>query len=88
MRAYLWCSHGREFISERGFSCMVDILLRLRECDLVFAEVPLILRYNLKPGRTKMRVLQTVFDTLKLLIRRRLALSTVKSAKADDPQSL
>jgi dolichol-phosphate mannosyltransferase len=63
--------HGREFISERGFSCMVDILLRLRECDLVFAEVPLVLRYNLKPGRTKMRVLQTVFDTLKLLIRRR-----------------
>ncbi|MEY2481406.1 MAG: dolichol-phosphate mannosyltransferase [Verrucomicrobiota bacterium] len=63
--------YGREFISERGFSCMVDILLRLRECDLVFAEVPLVLRYNLKPGRTKMRVMQTIVDTLKLLVRRR-----------------
>jgi dolichol-phosphate mannosyltransferase len=80
--------YGREFISERGFSCILDILLRLRERDLVFTEVPLVLRYDLKPGRTKMRVLHTVLDKLKLLIRRRLALSTVKSAKADDPQSL
>lgn len=64
--------HGKEFISERGFSCMVDILLRLRENDLVFTEVPLVLRYDLKPGLTKMKVLQTVFDTLKLLVRRRL----------------
>ena len=64
--------YGREFISERGFSCMIDILLRLRERDLVFAEVPLVLRYDLKSGRTKMRVLQTILDTLKLLVRRRL----------------
>lgn len=67
--------HGPEFISERGFSCMIDILLRLRERDVVFAEVPLVLRYDLKPGRTKMRVFETIFDTLKLLIRRRLSLS-------------
>ena len=54
---------------------MIDILLRLRERDVVFAEVPLVLRYDLKPGRTKMRVLETIFDTLKLLVRRRLNLS-------------
>jgi dolichol-phosphate mannosyltransferase len=65
--------HGREFISERGFSCMVDILLRLRENNLVFTEVPLVLRYDLKPGLSKMKVLQTVFDTLKLLVRRRFS---------------
>ena len=65
--------YGREFVSERGFSCMVDILLRLREEDLVFAEVPLVLRYDLKPGLSKMKVLETVMDTLKLLIRRRFA---------------
>jgi len=63
--------YGSEFISERGFSCMLDILLRLRECNPVFSEVPLVLRYDLKPGLTKMRVLQTIFDTLKLLTRRR-----------------
>ena len=64
--------YGREFISERGFSCMVDILLRLREQgDLVFTEAPLVLRYDMKPGLTKMKVMQTVVDTLKLLVRRR-----------------
>ena len=47
--------YGREFISERGFSCMIDILLRLRERGVVFAEVPLVLRYDQKPGRTKMQ---------------------------------
>ncbi len=64
--------HGTEFISERGFSCMVDILLRLRENHLVFGEVPLVLRYDLKPGLSKMKVFQTVIDTLKLMVRRRL----------------
>lgn len=77
--------YGREFISERGFSCMIDILLRLRERGVVFAEVPLVLRYDLKPGRTKMRVLPTIFDTLKLLITRRFTNS--KSAPADDRRS-
>jgi dolichol-phosphate mannosyltransferase len=64
--------YGNEFISERGFSCMVDILLRLRQEKCVFAEVPLVLRYDLKPGLSKMRVFQTILDTLKLLVRRRL----------------
>jgi len=78
--------YGPEFISERGFSCMIDILLRLRERNVVFAEVPLVLRYDLKPGRTKMHVFETIFDTLKLLIRRRLKVSSPKSARADDRQ--
>jgi dolichol-phosphate mannosyltransferase len=77
--------YGPEFISERGFSCMIDILLRLRERHVVFTEVPLVLRYDLKPGRTKMRVLETTWDTLRLLISRRLGLT--KSAKANDRQS-
>lgn len=79
--------YGREFISERGFSCMIDILLRLRERGVVFAEVPLVLRYDLKPGRTKMPVVPTILDTLKLLITRRLTVSEPKSAPADDRRS-
>src|SRR5262249_45187187 len=78
--------HGKEFISERGFSCMVDILLRLRESDLVFTEVPMVLRYDLKPGLSKMKVAQTIFDTLKLLMKRRFggktAPKTVSSGEA------
>ena len=50
---------------------MVDILLRLREQQLIFAEVPLILRYDLKPGFSKMNVSKTIKETLSLLVRRR-----------------
>ncbi|MGZ3707358.1 MAG: glycosyltransferase family 2 protein [Bdellovibrionota bacterium] len=67
--------YHRQFITERGFSCMVDILLRLRQEDLIFSEVPLVLRYDQKPGVTKMKIAQTVTDTLKLLVRRRLGMS-------------
>jgi dolichol-phosphate mannosyltransferase len=58
-------------ISERGFSCMVDILLKIREYDPIITEVPLILRYDQKQGASKMKVLNTVADTLKLAVRRR-----------------
>lgn len=63
--------YGNEFISERGFSCMVDILLRLRPMHPVITEVPLVLRYDLKPTFSKMKVAQTIFDTLKLMLKRR-----------------
>jgi dolichol-phosphate mannosyltransferase len=64
--------HGQEFISERGFACMVDILLRLREQGAIFSEVPLVLRYDRKGGPSKMKVLRTIRETLLLLVRRRL----------------
>ena len=35
-------------------------------------KVPMVLRYDKKAGASKMRVLRTVKDTLKLLARRRL----------------
>lgn len=63
--------HGN-FITERGFSCMVDILLRMRLMDIVMVEVPLILRYDMKEGASKMKVITTIMDTLKLMIRRKL----------------
>lgn len=64
--------HGQEFISERGFACTVDILLRLREQGAIFCEVPLVLRYDRKEGPSKMNVLATIKETLALLVRRRL----------------
>jgi dolichol-phosphate mannosyltransferase len=64
--------YGEEFINEDGFQCMVDILLKLRTLDVVFAEVPLILRYDQKAGASKMRVMSTVVNTLSLMARRRV----------------
>jgi len=66
--------YGRQFVSESGFSCMVDILLKLRSTGAIMTELPLVLRYDYKYGVSKMLVLRTVFDTLKLLVARRLGL--------------
>jgi len=59
-----------KFISEKGFSCMVDILLKLRRLDPICVEVPMILRYDLKKGKSKMNVGKTIVETLKLILRR------------------
>lgn len=64
--------YGDQFVSEEGFQCMVDILLKLRDMDVIFRETPLILRYDLKAGASKMNVPRTIWKTLKLLVRRRL----------------
>jgi dolichol-phosphate mannosyltransferase len=65
--------YGDRFVSEKGFSCMVDVLLKLRRYDLIMGEVPLILRYDHKGGVSKMRVARTIWQTLALIVRRRLA---------------
>lgn len=57
---------GDEFINQTGFSCMVDILLKLRKMDVVFSEVPLVLRYDKKASNSKMDVKKTILLTLKL----------------------
>jgi len=65
---------GDQFISAPGFSCMVDILLKLDQLDAVITEAPMVLRYDRKPGKSKMNVRRTVGQTLSLLFRRRLGL--------------
>jgi len=64
--------YGDEFVSEKGFSCMADVLLKMRRFKYVFGEVPLLLRYDQKQGVSKMAVRRTVMLTLKLLLKRRL----------------
>jgi dolichol-phosphate mannosyltransferase len=58
------------FINEPGFSCQVDILLKLRKIGAIISEVPLILRYDQKKGTSKMDVKSTIIDTLKLAAKR------------------
>jgi dolichol-phosphate mannosyltransferase len=62
--------HGEEFINAPGFSCMVDILIKMRKCPLIIGEASLILRYDLKESASKMKVWRTIKDTLKLIGKR------------------
>lgn len=73
---------GTQFVSQAGFQCMVDILLKLRSMDAICCEVPLILRYDLKGGVSKMKVMKTVFATLRLLVTRRFSRDWCQPAAA------
>ena len=44
---------GDRFMDQDGFQCMVDILLKLRKMNLIFGEVPFVLRYDLKEGEAR-----------------------------------
>ncbi len=65
---------GDLLFAERGFACMVDILIKLHLVGAVVNEVPMILRYDRKPGATKMPVKKTIVQTFRLLGRRRLGI--------------
>lgn len=52
--------HGAEFITEKGFACQIELLLKLREFDVQLTEVPLVLRYDQKAGESKMKIGRTI----------------------------
>jgi dolichol-phosphate mannosyltransferase len=63
----MFAAYGDDFVNRPGFSCMVDILLKIRRRPMVAGEVPLILRYDRRASDSKMRVGKTVLETLGLI---------------------
>lgn len=59
--------YGDKFITQKGFGCMVEVLLKVASQSATMNEVPMILRYDLKQGESKMNVKKTMSQTLKLL---------------------
>lgn len=72
-RAY--AHYGDGFVNEPSFACMPDVLWKVSRLRPVFAEVPLSLHYDRKPGPSKMNVARTIRRTLALLIRRRFGIN-------------
>ena len=64
---------GERLIEERGFACMVELLLKLRYCNPVIVEVPLLLEYDRKQSPSKIRILRTIAQYLNLAVRDRLS---------------
>lgn len=60
--------YGDKFITQKGFGCMVEVLLKVAGQSATMNEVPMILRYDLKQGASKMNVKKTMKQTLKLLM--------------------
>jgi dolichol-phosphate mannosyltransferase len=62
----------QQLFDAHGFSCTMDLLLKLRGMKIVFGETPINLRYDLKEGKSKMHVSSTILVTLALMFRRRM----------------
>lgn len=62
-------SYNGRFVAESGFTCMAEILVKLRSLDPAICELPMVLRYDQKKGASKMPVAQTVKRSLNLLLR-------------------
>ena len=60
--------HG-DLVTESGFTCMADILLKLHRMGASMTEVPLILQYDRKRSVSKMKVIATVLRSLQLIAR-------------------
>jgi dolichol-phosphate mannosyltransferase len=72
----LWSMHGERLVEASAFSVMTEILLKARVVRPRVTEVPLVLRYDLKDGPSKMRLGSTVRDYLGLLRREALTRRT------------
>jgi dolichol-phosphate mannosyltransferase len=64
--------YGERLVEERGFAVMVELLLKLRPYHPVVAEVPMVLRYDLKRSPSKLKVWRTIAQYLELVVRSRL----------------
>ncbi len=53
--------YGENFLRDNGFACMLELLLNLRRMGARVGEVPLVLRYDLKAGASKMRIGRTIW---------------------------
>lgn len=60
-------AYGGRLIEEDGFACMVEMLIKLNRLKARIAEVPMILRCNLRKGASKMDKSQTILAYFRLI---------------------
>lgn len=58
---------GEPLITAFGFGCAAEILIKLRRIPLFMTEVPMLVRYDLKGGKSKLRIGRTIREHLRLL---------------------
>jgi dolichol-phosphate mannosyltransferase len=58
----------KELITEFGFICMLEILLKSIRCDAKLVEVPMMLHSDKRVGKSKMKVFKTSMQYFRFLI--------------------
>lgn len=71
---HAWGKYGEQLIEYKGFVCMMELLYKLHKNGCQFAEVPFQLYYDDKEGESKMKVVKTIWDSLRTALKLRLSL--------------
>lgn len=58
--------YGEGLIEESGFTCMAELLYKLHRTGAAFMEIPFSLHYEDKKGSSKMKVIKTALNSVKL----------------------
>lgn len=60
--------YNNNLITTNGFDCMAEILAKFGRIGVNAGEYPLVLEYNLKDGKSKMKIAKTIMGYLRLFI--------------------
>lgn len=61
--------YGGRIVREKGFACMIELLIKINREKLKVGEVPFVLKYQLKGGDSKLKIFKTIARELLLMIR-------------------
>lgn len=62
-------AYENKLIEENGFVCMVEMLIKLSRLPIRIEEVPMVLRCDLRKGKSKMNKSQTIFAYFYLVMK-------------------
>jgi dolichol-phosphate mannosyltransferase len=60
--------YGDRLITREGFACTDELLVHLSTVTRRVTEVPFVLRYDKKRGKSKLPLFKTIWETLKMLV--------------------
>lgn len=63
--------YGNRLIEETSFVCMAELLIKLSHIGAVISEVPLVLRYDMKKGNSKMKYIYTIWRYFNLVLNKK-----------------
>ncbi|HSG99969.1 MAG TPA: hypothetical protein VLB27_07970, partial [candidate division Zixibacteria bacterium] len=63
----VYSNYGEHTITEPGFVCMVELLIKFKRLGLKVCETPMLLDSNIRVGDSKMKILRTILSYFRVL---------------------
>jgi len=63
----LYQAYGEQAMTERGFVCMVELLIKFRQIGVRVSEIPMLLDSNIRIGDSKMKIMRTTVSYFRVM---------------------